>query len=544
MKTEKAIAEILRYHERTKHRPDRYARGPGHMDWANEPVPFRFYEGVSPIRLPLAEEDPAPAFGSLYTRSGCAALPFEPGHIASFLELSLGLSAWKEYSGSKWALRMNPSSGNLHPTEVYLVLPPIQGIGDSGGVFHYNPYYHGLEPRMRFGPDLWKQISDNFGCNVFFAGLSSIHWRESWKYGERAFRYCNQDAGHAVACLSFAAGLHGWKIRWLNSLSDAEVRTVFGFDRTDWLPREEEYADLLLVIHWKDEELKSQLLPESSLMTIASLPCEGEPNTLSRERREWIIIDEAAAAAEKMAAGPLSCSFSDIPYLPAPPAAAAAVIRQRRSAQAYDGSTGMSSEQFFSMLDRTIPRTDCAPFDTCLGDTAVHLLIFAHRISGIDRGIYFLVRNENDLADLKKRCRSTFLWQKAAGTPDSLDLYLLEKGDFRDIAAAASCYQDIASDSAFAAAMIAKFRENIEQEPFSYRRLHWEAGMIGQVLYLEAEARRLRGTGIGCFLDDTAHELLGFKDDAYQDIYHFTVGGAVEDTRITTLPPYHHLRVP
>jgi hypothetical protein len=39
--------------------------------------------------------------------------------------------------------------------------------------------------------------------------------------------------------------------------------------------------------------------------------------------------------------------------------------------------------------------------------------------------------------------------------------------------------------------------------------------MIGQVLYLEAEAHGLRGTGIGCFFDDAVHDLLGFENNAF-----------------------------
>jgi hypothetical protein len=62
--------------------------------------------------------------------------------------------------------------------------------------------------------------------------------------------------------------------------------------------------------------------------------------------------------------------------------------------------------------------------------------------------------------------------------------------------------------------------------------------MIGQVLYLEAEALNLRGTGIGCFFDNPGHEMLGLQDLQFQDLYHFTVGGPVEDRRISTLPPY------
>jgi hypothetical protein len=62
--------------------------------------------------------------------------------------------------------------------------------------------------------------------------------------------------------------------------------------------------------------------------------------------------------------------------------------------------------------------------------------------------------------------------------------------------------------------------------------------MIGQVLYLEAEAAGARGTGIGCFYDDGVHELLALSDDRWQSLYHFAMGVPVEDTRLTTEPGY------
>ena len=71
-----------------------------------------------------------------------------------------------------------------------------------------------------------------------------------------------------------------------------------------------------------------------------------------------------------------------------------------------------------------------------------------------------------------------------------------------------------------------------------YPRLFWEAGVIGQVLYLEAKAAGIHSTGIGCYFDDPMHEVLGLKDRTYQDLYHFTVGSAVEDTRLNTLSSY------
>ena len=89
--------------------------------------------------------------------------------------------------------------------------------------------------------------------------------------------------------------------------------------------------------------------------------------------------------------------------------------------------------------------------------------------------------------------------------------------------------------------MIARFGAVVEKTPWRYPTLFWEAGMIGQVLYLEAEAQGVRGTGIGCYFDDPMHEILGLRNHAYQSLYHFTVGGAVEDPRLTTQPPYVHL---
>jgi hypothetical protein len=48
----------------------------------------------------------------------------------------------------------------------------------------------------------------------------------------------------------------------------------------------------------------------------------------------------------------------------------------------------------------------------------------------------------------------------------------------------------------------------------------------------------VRSTGIGCFFDDPVHAVFGLKDFAFQSLYHFTVGGYVDDPRLTTLPAY------
>ena len=107
------------------------------------------------------------------------------------------------------------------------------------------------------------------------------------------------------------------------------------------------------------------------------------------------------------------------------------------------------------------------------------------------------------------------------------------------LAAQVSCRQDIAGDGAFSLGMLAEYQATlVEHGPSFYRRLFREAGLLGQVLYLEAEAAGVRSTGIGCFFDDPVHQVFGFRDLEFQSLYHFTVGGAVDDPRLTTLPPY------
>jgi hypothetical protein len=101
---------------------------------------------------------------------------------------------------------------------------------------------------------------------------------------------------------------------------------------------------------------------------------------------------------------------------------------------------------------------------------------------------------------------------------------------------------EIASDGVFAAAMLAEMRPSLENlGAWFYRALFWETGLIGQMLYLEAEAAGIRGTGMGCFFDDAMHRLLGMTEQRWQSLYHFTVGGGGDDPRLVSLPAYHHL---
>jgi SagB-type dehydrogenase family enzyme len=522
--------DTLDYHQLSKHHLQRYAPGPGHLDWANQPDPFRTYDGAPRTQLPLLADRLATPYGDL--RAGRLPPPaaFDLDSVAVLFELALGLSAWKQVGSSRWALRCNPSSGNLHPSEGYLLAPALPGL--AAGVHHYVSRDHCLEHRAGISDPRWN---DAFAGGGILVGVTSIFWREAWKYGLRAFRYCQHDVGHAIAAIAYAAAALGWRARRLAAIGDDALAALLGVDRNeDFAAAEREAPDCLIWIG------ADAVVPDPAplLEYAATALWQGRANRLSPDHRDWPDIDRVHAACHKP---DTSESVPGRPALLPPPAAAAhnfpaaRIIRQRRSAMAFDGKTEIGAEAFFALLDATLPRSEAPPWNAWNEPAAVHLALFVHRVNGLEPGLYLLLRDAADRDELRAALRDDWLWRKVG--PEHLPLYLLLPHDLREAARTISCHQDIAADSCFSLGMLARMSD-IKREPWRYRLRYWECGMIGQTLYLEAEAAGVRGTGIGCFFDDEMHRLLGLRDRNWQSLYHFTVGGAVDDPRLTTLPPY------
>jgi SagB-type dehydrogenase family enzyme len=459
-------------------------------------------------------------------------------------------------------LRNNPSSGNLHPTEGYVLVPQANGCDLQPGLYHYAPKEHALELRADSPPEQIGKLLAGFPPGAFLFGLTSVHWREAWKYGERAFRYCNHDVGHAIGSARIAAATLGWKMALLDGVDQNQVARLLGTHRTDdFGEAEPEHPDCLAVI-WPGINAKLNaadfplFLDETVVKSVSVGPWHGKANQLSREHAvHWDAIDEAADASWKT-----TREHRSIPF-PAPPESAfeplqqsrtasdaGAIVRQRRSAVSFDARTSISAATFFHILQRVMPQADRPqlerpmPWDLLPWEPAIHLMLFVHRVDGLAPGLYVLVRDPRKLALLQQSMNHELEWTAAPGCPGDLSLYWLLQGDAQRLAAQVSCQQGIAGDSAFSLGMLAEFEGRLrESGAWQYPRLFWEAGLVGQVLYLEAEAAGVRGTGIGCFFDDPVHEVVGIKDLSIQSLYHFTIGGPVDDQRLQTLSPYHHL---
>jgi hypothetical protein len=210
------------------------------------------------------------------------------------------------------------------------------------------------------------------------------------------------------------------------------------------------------------------------------------------------------------------------------------VILKRRSAQAFDGVSVLPVVVFKRILSSLLPGGSPV-WNLWTSAARVHPVLLVHRVEGVAPGVYVMPRNEAAKALLQRAFRETFIWE---AVDSELPLYQMIAARAGKSARTLSCHQDIATQCAVTFVMIAEFAAPVAAAPVAYRHLHWEAGMLGHIITLEAEAAGWRGTGIGCFFDDAVHEMLGIKDDTFQVIYHYAVGMALEDMRISTLPAY------
>src|SRR5262249_16509293 len=230
---------------------------------------------------------------------------------------------------------------------------------------------------------------------------SSIHWREAWKYGERAFRYCQHDIGHAVATVRYAAAALGWKAKLLDA-SDATIADVLGLAREQELSGldegdREHPATLLLVgpdcSHGKRRSARLEIADIKNVVNSGTWT--GRPNALSSDHIRWPAIDVVAQATWRPEG--TTPSDSNVPATQEFTAPrifnkdlgeskrllAVGVIQQRRSAVALDDSTSIPSQTFYGMLDRLLPRSGIAPWDVLAWPPHVHCGILMHRVDGL-----------------------------------------------------------------------------------------------------------------------------------------------------------------
>eukprot|EP00435_Cladocopium_sp_Y103_P037337 s2143_g9.t2 len=537
------VADVLRYHWRSKHFLDVQAALPETLDWSTQPSPWRSYLDAPAVHLPTALPHAASA----------DSVPLSLNSLGSFLRLGAGISAWKSYDGvHAWALRVAPSSGNLQTTEVHLVLPPLEGLAPVTAAYHYQPEMHHLELRLEAPEELVKGGNQSSGAFGFLVILSSLCVREAWKYGERALRSCHLNLGHMLQALSVSCDLHGWMMEEASGalILEPVLRRILDVeDETPelalWVTTGSERS--VPAMGWGAEELMAVYQQAAQLKSL------GDPSPLSAPGTiypAWPVMDAAQEALklqlEDLADGALRAEASEpkarclhhhlgAQLLPS--------VLRRRSAlgfvtEQYPRETNTFSDfRSFLWAWRSLMK--------------IHLLLMLHDVEGFQPGLYLLQRaSDATLLGFVPPLTEVLALQ-------GCKLWRLAVADVHHAAQISACGQDIASRGSFAAAFVGNFHG--WTHPRNYAELLWQSGALGQVLYLAAEAAGFGATGMGCFMDDMTLALLRSPwameskanndsqsfaptESQYQVLYHFAVGKPSVDPRLLSFEAYQHLQ--
>jgi SagB-type dehydrogenase family enzyme len=500
---------LFAYHQATKHSYDSVRTNAHLLDWRNQPDPFRTYGGVPLITLPAE-----PGFPDVGTFATIAALAEGPrtakgskskcrqevelnvAWLSRLLWHSMGISAWKKVPGTgyRYSLRVNPSSGNLHPTETYLALFGFTGVDD--GLYHYRADRHVLELRSR--GDWTEQLARALvlpwaAQSRLIVGLTSIFWREAWKYRDRAYRYCCHDLGHAMMSLLLAARALGLPGGVVTHFSDLRLTHTLDLAESDEAPM----AFLVFPPQSPSGRLPA-LSPQKPTGIPNQLSAEEVPYQLLLGMHRSTILPDPPGPLPRIS--PTNAGTANKPSRsdPASDAPLGPTVRRRRSALDFDARTPPMErddlEQLLDFATRDWSADWSGNFggETTPGETGadfVTLYLYLHRVRDCDPGVY--------------------RWDKS-----SRRLEQLHPGNVERVAAYLSLEQPLAGNACFAVSMIADLDEVARVfGNRGYRYVHFEAGAIGQRFYVGAEALGWNATGMGAFYDDDVHRYLGFLEE-------------------------------
>jgi len=199
------------YHASTKHSYNSVRTNPNRLSWEDQPGTYKNYpDSYEKVKLDLDKEED----NFLY-------------HIA-------GLTTKKSYPSGEYYLRINPSAGALYPNELYFQVRGVEGKED--GVYHYEVKSSSLTLLQSINDD--EGLEPYFGCKTAMKGylflVSAIYYRSSWKYKDRAFRYCLLDAGHLLGCIEASALLKPHAVQMVYTIEREKLNRMFGFEEREW----------------------------------------------------------------------------------------------------------------------------------------------------------------------------------------------------------------------------------------------------------------------------------------------------------------------
>ena len=498
------IAGAWSYHTSTNHTQRSVYSTAHYMDFDNQPRPFKIYRNLESVTLPSGlESSGVPALDCLGGTTTLERSIPTLLDLAGLLHHAAGITKVREIPGGQMYFRAAACTGALYHIEAYLVCGDMSGL--PAGVYHFGPQDFALR-RLREG-DYRSLLVEAAGGERSVAGapavfvLTSVFWRNAWKYQARAYRHAFWDSGTVLANLLSTGSGYRIPIKVISSFVDEPVNRLLGLN-------DAKEVALQLITVGMDLEQTIGPVPEVK-------PIELQVEPYSRREVEYPAMAEAHDASSLAApeqvrelrgkppslAPPepqgrlfqLSCP----PAEELPPDTIEEVILRRGSSRRFRRSP-ISYQQLSIMLDRAVQP------------------IPADFIEGADatlNEIYLIVNGVDDLPS------GSYVYRR-----DLRALEQLSEGDFREHAGRLDLGQELAADASVNIYFLADLDAVLQRYGNrGYRMAQMEASITAGRLYLAAYAQKLGATGL-TFFDDEVTEFFSPHAEGKSVMFLLAVG--------------------
>ena len=476
-KTEIAIG----YHQNTKHSFESVRRDTHFLDWSNQPIPFKTYLDLEPLRLPSqweATEVPAlRALSGLTTSTeGIPTLD----QLARLLYFSAGLTKTRHHPGGEIHFRAASCTGALYQVELYVVCGPLPDL--PAGLYHFSPRDFSLY-RLRDG-DFRGTLAHASGDepNLLRAPATIICtgtcWRNAWKYRTRAYRHFGWDNGTILANLLATGFTLQVPTHLILGFVDEKVNRLLDVDSD-----REVALSMVTVGRTSDQGLKpSPDLEPLGLSTQALSRSEVDYPEMRVVHSATCLVSGKEAAEwrgqtpdQEFPASQGSVRQLD-PGTETTVDSLEAVVRRRGSSRLFKRKP-ISFQQLSTLLSCSAQGIE-ADFLQPFGASFNHWYLIVHAVEGLPSGAYVFHRQRGELE-------------------------LLKEGDFRSEAGHLGLGQELPADASIDIFFLADLDSILERfGNRGYRAVQLEAGILGGKLYLAAYAQRLGATGLTFYDDD------------------------------------------
>ena len=470
------------YHDGTKHSRQSIHADAHHLDFPNQPLPFKIYEDLEPIPLPTDFSiTGVPALSAISDQGvghGSECVP-DLSTLASIFHYSAGITRRRTFPGGQILFRAAACTGALYHIELYLVCGPLPGL--EAGVYHFGAHDSALR-QLRRG-DHRAVLVEACGYEPSVAEApamvvcTSTFWRNAWKYRSRAYRHCFWDSGTILANLLAISAAREVPARITAGFMDGPVNHLLGLD-TD---KEVSLAVVALgratgagaeAPTVPDLDLRTRPLSATEVDYPAIRAMHGASCLVTGEEgRDWRGPTPEAQAAKPAGALVTLCPEED------------------GVGDTIEGTIGRrgSSRQFvreaitFPQLSTILKRsTRGVPADFLVPRGAMlnRLYLIVHAVDGLAPGTYVYHREEGALE-------------------------LLMEGEFRREAGHLGLQQALPADASVDVFFLVDLPPVLERYGNrGYRAAQMEAGIVGGKMYLAAYAQRLGASGLTFFDDD------------------------------------------